>query len=289
MPERNKNINTKGVNKMYKCKLTTLVVLLYTVFLCAQTTDTFESDKIDIFSGTIVEQTWQDVKNLTSEGYIVLLPISVIEEHGPHMDLSPDIRLTNIICKKIQSILLQNKIKSVIGPPMYWGINSPSCTGNFTGSFSVSPSTFKSLLNDIASNFQHWGFKTVLCVNIHGDMTHGRNLEESVNYIQRTNKYNIVNVGTLPVSTITHRVNFAGTFDFPDYHAGANETAQMWSSLPELVDTSKAKQLKYQKYFNPLGYVGGPSNFDKYDGDAMLNLVADDYAQRIINYLKKEK
>lgn len=170
---------------------------------------------------------------------------------------------------------------------MYWGINSSSCSGDFAGSFSVSPSTFKSILFDIASNFQRWGFKAVVCINCHGDPVHRQKLEESVNFIRDSIKYNIVNAESLPSGTREYvQVKFAAS---PDNHAGANETAQMWSFLPKLVNHKKAKLLSSQFTFKPLGYVGDPSQFDKYDGNAMSNLFTDDYTQRIIDYIKEEK
>jgi creatinine amidohydrolase len=37
-----------------------------------------------------VELSWPEVKRASEAGALVLLPIGVIEEHGPHMGLGPD-------------------------------------------------------------------------------------------------------------------------------------------------------------------------------------------------------
>ncbi len=48
----------------------------------------------------------------------------------------------------------------------------------------------------------------------------------------------------------------------PDYHAGAIETAQMFTFFPEKVRCDVAKTLKPQDNFHPLAYCGDPASFD---------------------------
>jgi len=38
----------------------------------------------NIFSGTMANMNWKEIKQYVEESAVVLLPIGVIEEHGPH-------------------------------------------------------------------------------------------------------------------------------------------------------------------------------------------------------------
>ena len=48
---------------------------------------------MNIFKDTISEMTYEQVENLVAQEAVVLLPIGIIEEHGPHLPLETDIYL----------------------------------------------------------------------------------------------------------------------------------------------------------------------------------------------------
>jgi creatinine amidohydrolase len=248
------------------------------------------SDK-SIFSDTMVELTWQEVKREAEKKSIVLFPISVVEEHGPHMDLSPDIYGTNIICKLIKFKLESKAINSIIAPPYYWGINM--ATGRFPGSFTVKPETFKAFLTDTIECLKSWGFTAIFTLNLHGDSLHRSTLESSINEIRNNSDIDVYNLFSLSKQIIkTHqpfRPPRAGRFS-PDIHAGAAETALIRAYHPDKVNVKLARQLKPQSSFSePLGYVGDPANFElENEKDAAYN-IADFYVQVIETFLKTKK
>ncbi len=43
--------------------------------------------KFSVFEETMVEMTWQEVQAGADKGAIVLLPVGIVEGHGPHLDL----------------------------------------------------------------------------------------------------------------------------------------------------------------------------------------------------------
>ena len=218
---------------------------------------------LSIFNETMVEMTWQEVKKEAENKSIVLFPISVVEEHGPHMDLSPDIYGAQIICKLIKYKLNEHGINSIIAPPYYWGINE--ATGRFPGSFTVKPETFKAVLFDIIECLKTWGFTNIFTFNVHGDSKHCITLEESISEIREKLGISVYNLFSLSKKIIdSHepfRANRDGKFS-PDYHAGATETALMWTYFPNKVKVKIAEELNPQSSFNePLGYVGDPASF----------------------------
>ncbi|HEX7714177.1 MAG TPA: creatininase family protein [Bacillota bacterium] len=243
-----------------------------------------------IFTDTMAEMTWEEVKKAAEYGSVVLLPIAVVEEHGPHLDLSIDIYLTYLICRFIKHELKEKGIESVVAPPYYWGINE--CTKNFPGSFRIKPETFKAILHDIIESLQSWGFRKIFCISVHGDPTHNNIMDSSIQEIKENLSVDVysINVNTLfaelnPFSLLSRPGKFA-----PDYHAGADETAWIQAFYPDKVNVEIAKKLKPQAGFEPLGYFGDPAGFELEPNakEAFLT-IAKRWSALIESYLKNEQ
>lgn len=221
-----------------------------------------QQSDLSIFTDTMVEMTWIEVKEAAERGDSVLFPIAVVEAHGPHMDLSPDIYIAYLFSKFLKNNLLEKGINTIIAPPYYWGINS--VTGKYPGSFTVRPETFKAILFDIFTSLKQWGFSKVFIVNSHGDSAHTEVIEESIKEIKKNMDMQIYNMGNLNI-----KVNNApifpdtreGRFE-PDIHAGAIETATMLTFYPQKVNKELALKLEPQSEFDPLAYCGDPARFN---------------------------
>lgn len=48
---------------------------------------------MNIFSDTMSEMTYKQIEKLVEQDAIVLFPVGIIEEHGPHLPLGTDIYL----------------------------------------------------------------------------------------------------------------------------------------------------------------------------------------------------
>jgi len=220
-------------------------------------------DDTSIFSDTMVEMNWQEVAKASDAQSIVLLPLGIIEAHGPHMDLSPDIKLSHLYCRFLKQALHAQNIPSIIAPPMYWG--HALDTARYPGTFSVRPETMKALLLDMYRSLESWGFSNVFLINCHGDQTHVKMMDESIAEADATLKITVIDLGKLDLQ-VADPPSFPapreGRFD-PDYHAGAMETAQMNTFFPSVVNTAKAKELLPSDSFHPLAYCGDPASYDR--------------------------
>jgi creatinine amidohydrolase len=123
-----------------------------------------------IFADTIVDMTWPEVEEAAKKGAIMLVPLGVIEQHGPHLPLGTDIYAATTLCSLIKSELEKQGVLSVIAPPYYFGINET--TGMFPGSISVKRESMVSMLSDLLVNYMGHGFKQQFIVNHHGDPNH---------------------------------------------------------------------------------------------------------------------
>ena len=242
-----------------------------------------------IFESTMVDLSYPQIEKFAHKRAPVLFPVSVVEEHGPHLCTGVDIYLTQCVCSKIKKCLSENHIESIIAPPFYWGINS--MTDGFPGSLTISQNTAKQMLYEILQNFEKWGFSHVFLISFHGDIQHMNMLAELVQEAVSKLKLQIYYVVEGSLFSVLGKEDYANCFlpvnlsveqcsvesDYMDLHAGANETSWMLSEYPQLVDYDIAKSLKpselnlseikrwmsggeSSKGIIPNGYVGNPAN-----------------------------
>lgn len=249
-----------------------------------------------IFEKTMADMTWQEIEKAAKENQIVLFPLGVIEEHGPHLPLGTDSYLSYVSCRNILEELVNKGRDALIVPPYYWGINH--CTDEFPGTFSVRPETMKALLSDIFKNLYDWGFHDVFCNNCHGDFIHiqaildaikaGRS-ELDINIRMLVEFYDLGRMGLkgdeefiLMLNPVYPDEFYAGMDESErglyDIHAGGYETAVMNHYFSELVNTEAALSLKSTSLTSkeleewekggettrilvPLGYAGNPAGY----------------------------
>ncbi len=270
-----------------------------------------------IFDETMVDMAWPQVEKAAQEGAIILFPIGVIEEHGPHMGLGVDTYLAYVRCKLIRRELESRGLKTLIAPPFYWGINHN--TGSFPGSFTVRKETMKAVLYDTLACFRRWGFSYVFLVNNHGDGEHNLTILEAVKEAR-------VDTGIRAyflLSEFDAKVRFkltgkehhiliqpSSTNEPPpkylDIHAGGRETGVMLYYFPDQVNKELAKTLKPTnlilpdliawdqgwedaRKITPLGYFGDPASFDPEMGRQRTETSVTGMANLIETFLRGKK
>jgi creatinine amidohydrolase len=216
----------------------------------------------------MVDMTWPAIAERAGKGDIILLPVGIIEAHGPHMDLGADILLAHRYCRLLHHELELKSIHALVAPPIYWG--HAADTARYAGTFSVKPQTMKALLADILESLDSWGFRKVFLVNCHGDRTHLRMIEESIAEANRRLTLQTIDLSRLDI-TLCHPPAFPlprkDRFE-PDVHAGAIETAQMHAFFPNRVNAELARTLPPSDSFHPMAYCGDPAGFELEEGIA---------------------
>lgn len=215
-----------------------------------------------LFKDTMVEMTWQEVQSGADRHAIVLLPVGIVEEHGPHLDLSADFYISTLGCRFLKQALQERGIEALIAPPFYWGISRD--VAKYAGTFSVRPETMLGLLTDICTSLKSWGFRRVFIYNSHGDRCHVETIKKAIANSSEAPEFRAYFLEDMDIK-VEEKVIFPGAREEryrPDYHAGAIETAQMAAFFPEKVRRDVAKALKPQSCFDPLGYCGDPASYD---------------------------
>ena len=262
-----------------------------------------ENIPYNIFANTMADMKWTDIKQYAEKNAVVLLPMGVIEEHGPHLCLATDTYTAHIYCNAVKPKLEENGYKTVIAPPFYWGICQAA--KGFIGSFNIRPETATALLFDILTSLKDFGFKRIFGVNAHGDIEHqivAMNVfKEACEQLEITacfphQEFMLHHFGRKSNEPCFYVIKpqevKTSQAEVWDVHGGDIETATINKFYPHLVDTEKAKSLpdvslgdKWEawmfagqlKQISPEGYLGSPANYECVD----INKNVEDNAQRI--------
>lgn len=258
-----------------------------------------------IFDATVVDMTWPDIEKAAAQGAIVLLPVGIIEEHGPHMGLAVDTYVAYLVSTMAKRELESRGVKTLIAPPYYWGISAGTAT--FGGTFSVRKETMKAVLYDMLISLNSWGLKRVFTVNWHADHRHVITMLEAIKEAHDDTgmgAYCVLADYALKGLRVTGEEDYVLVQEIPpiptpasgyvDLHAGSLETGIMLKYFPEQVDAAMAKNLKATELTYrdlkalggsdsevrqtiPQGYFGDPAG---YDMDVAERFV-EDYAMNL--------
>ena len=265
---------------------------------------------------TMVDMNWTEIKKYADKQAVVLIPIGVIEEHGPHLCLGTDIYTAHLQCIYISRRLESYNIPSVIAPPFYWGICQ--ATGSFIGSFTMRKETARALLIDIIDSLVRFGFKKIFGINAHGDIEQNIVIMEA--FKEASEKYQ-AGISYVFLRHLLHHYGLTGdeahicpleqqkisvgNSRYPDVHAGDIETATIERYYPHLVDKDKAETLKpvslgddrimswlyggKTEELSPGGYLGSPSEYRQVDVEKNMNDYSERISTAIIEYIDLHK
>jgi creatinine amidohydrolase len=135
-----------------------------------------------IFTDTIADMTWPAVDEAARRKAIMLVPVAVIEQHGPHLPLATDIYGAYLLTVRIRAELGKAGVEALIAPPYYFGMNPT--TGMFTGSLHIDRETMVSILTQLLLNYGRWGFERQFVLNHHGDPTHNDAIMEAIRSVR---------------------------------------------------------------------------------------------------------
>jgi creatinine amidohydrolase len=203
-------------------------------------------------------------------GAVHLLPLGATEPHGPHAPLATDTIISVGICRRAAH-RLQGELDVLVLPAMPYGVTRYGA--DFPGAVSISEETLRSLVTEIAQNFDR-----IVLVNSH--------LEPEQVWTLR--------VLDLPLLDITRRANvqrLTDEFKAGAGHAGRYETSLVLADRPELVDqermhTLQAKMIDMpaeirsgQRSFLAMGmdqaYAGAPADATAEEGEQTFEALVD--------------
>ncbi|MBI3893223.1 MAG: creatininase family protein [Candidatus Wallbacteria bacterium] len=248
------------------------------------------------------ELTWRALLDLPREQTIVFVPISPIEEHGPHLPLGCDLFDAEAFAMGAAGELERRRpglLRIVLYPRVPLGTD----TFAYLGSIEIRQRVIRDVAVDIGRSLGREGFKNVVFFNGHGGPAHNVALEEACVRLRRRGVRAIAPFGAVVErlflgeynDRIAPKLAAAGIAELPlplnrDYHAGAFETSLMLHLKPELVTDEYRRLAPFSvklldirpstalKEGPGLGYLGAPAAGDARLGEGLLELVCGELA-----------
>lgn len=204
------------------------------------------------------EWTWQDFANADMADMIAVLPLSAIEQHGPHLPVGVDTFIMEGYLRRV-SATVPSDLPVLFLPVQAIGKSNEHI--GFPGTLTLSAETAIRAWTEIAESVHRAGVRKLVLVNSHGGNS------TSLDIIARDLR---VRLGMLVVSASWQR------FGYPDdvaeaherthgIHGGEVETSLMLAYRPELVRMEKAEnfvpasvaieqQFKWLRVTQPIGF-----------------------------------
>ena len=245
------------------------------------------------------ELSWKQIDAFDRKKTIFFLPISPLEEHGPHLPVGTDFLTARDSAKEAIKILNEKKqeLTYVLIPAMPIGYSK--IASDFPGTISVNVKAIKDIVYGTSSSLAKHGFKYLIICTYHMDLGHLKGIYSGMKKTMK--KYDIkIYEPSGPYffnKEVEKREPKLGFDTTKEVHAGFRETSLMKYQYPYLVDESYKKlQSIYMdlyssrvlgKTFKDLGlndgYVGSPARAESDYGRWLFQDTVNLYVQSALD------
>jgi creatinine amidohydrolase len=249
------------------------------------------------------------LRKLAEANAVVILPISPLEEHGPHLPLGTDA----IFAQHFAGMAAEIVTKSEPDTPVVLAPLVPVGTHvyRFMGSVFIRQRVIRNLVIDYGCSLARAKFKRLLIVSSHGGPGHMVALDEAATSLTKYHKIDTINLTSTIIykfltGELAERISAACARPLTDeeksvlamdYHAGWWETSMMLLLHPELVDQSYRElpdalvprwKLRPRTPLKPpagQGYLGAPARADADFAKASLVVLREEASWVIAEFL----
>jgi len=200
----------------------------------------------------LAELNTAQIRALSRDRTVVLIPGGILEEHGPYLPSYTDgywnERLTQDLATAIAA---RPGWTAVIFPVVPLGAHGANAIGDrhsFPGTYMVRPATLRAVFMDLAAQFGDQGFRWIFVIHGHGGLSHNRALDEAGDYFRDTYDGHMVHLLGLRPSplavdaVVESKVPQAQRAeDGFSVHAGLVEHSAIMALRPDLVASSVAQ------------------------------------------------
>ena len=197
------------------------------------------------------ELTWRQIEAFERQRTLFILPVGMIEQHGPHLPVGADsiavmYEATEASTRVSRSLPDWN---IVMMPAVNYGQSGANHLGDMPihpGTYAIRQSTLRSLLADLGSHIAQNGFRWIFVINGHGAPTHNIAINEACDFVSES--YGVTMLHLTGLFRADAAIQKAGeqitaqhfsaselsSFGL-DVHAGVNETSGILAIRPDLV------------------------------------------------------
>ena len=197
------------------------------------------------------ELTWQQIDALDRQRTLFILPVGMVEQHGPHLPVGADtlgvIYEADGASRRVSRALPEWNV--VMMPPINYGQGGANQLGNMLvhpGTYAIRQSTLRSVVADLGGQIAQNGFKWIFVMNGHGAPAHNIAINEACDFVSETFQVTMLHLTGLFRADAAIQANgekmnskhfsAAQLSSFGlDVHAGVSETSGMLAVRPDLV------------------------------------------------------
>jgi creatinine amidohydrolase/Fe(II)-dependent formamide hydrolase-like protein len=234
-------------------------------------------------------QSWKQLEQFPKDKVFLMLPVSSLEQHGPHLPVGTD----DLILEYILSGLIDNEKvypDILLLPAIHYGM-SPEHMG-YTGTFTMSAQTLCAIIEDIIQCMKVHGWKNLILINSHGGNT------SLLHAMSQTWKYKY-DIDTFHIDFWGAKFfnNASELIDTPvslEVHGGEIETSILMNILSQTVNTAELKNMKdcnvglssirgswKAEELSESGAIGGSTYGTSVKGKALIDYMFQNVIQKI--------
>jgi creatinine amidohydrolase len=199
----------------------------------------------------LVELNWPQIDALERDRTLVLLPVGMLEEHGPHLPIGADtlgvLYEADGVSRRVSQALRDWNI--VMLPSINYGHGGANQIGDrlvHPGTYGIRQSTLRSLVADVGGQLAQNGFKWIFVLNGHGAPGHSIAINEACDFISETFRVTMLHLSGLfkadaaiqargeKIKARYFSAAEISSFGM-DVHAGVDETSAILAIRPDLV------------------------------------------------------
>jgi creatinine amidohydrolase len=206
-----------------------------------------------------MEMTWEDLAGASTAGWIAVLPLAAVEQHGPHLPLGVDAFVAEAYLRRVRDILPPD-LPATFLPVQRVGVSVEHLS--YPGTLTLSAATAIAAWTELGESVARTGIRKLVFVTSHGGNVAAMEL------VARDLR---VRFGMLAVTVGWHRFGYPdGAFSSEEkkhgIHGGDIETSLMLAAMPETVRTDKAhraipetvamaQEFKWLGAYRPAGFA----------------------------------
>jgi len=261
------------------------------------------NEKNDVKIIQLEELNWKQIESLDKEKTLFFIPMSPLEEHGPHLPVGTDLLTARDAAKEAMKLVKKKKpeLTMVLFPAIPLGY--AKMTSGFPGTVSTQVKTIKSIVNDVCCSLAQFGFKYYVVCTFHMDLGHLKGVYSGMK--KAMSAYPRIRItepwGPYFFNKEAEKREPKVGFDTKkEVHGCFRETSLMNYQYPYLVDPSyKNLQSIYRDLYSPRllgktlkeigimdGYVGSPARADSDYGRWYFQQIVETLAQAALDLVE---
>ncbi len=224
------------------------------------------------------QMSWKEIESAQGRIKTVVVPLSLLEEHGPHLPVSTDYLRAYEIAKRVRK-------KFFLLPPIIIGNTGKGAA--FPGTISVSVQTLKRVIVEMCESLHFTGFRKIIILSGHNGRGHSRAAEQAVRELRKKG----INASYTAVSVLEKRIRKRVIETPGDKHAGEGETSEMMELAEKSVRKNKlirsfpnypkkGSALDFKRA-NPSGVFGDATKASRSKGKILVDEAVKNFSKLI--------